>query len=176
MDTTQDRDSYRLLGLPLRGLVAAVVVSICLLVGVMFWMTDSSEPQSPRSTTPSLRLSDPTVETGDVVELNVSAPPEHTWGVMTAVRSSGAAADEFLFYWRTWPGASERPLRAQRPGSGSLDVEAIGFGGDASFLVRIPRLQPGQYVIAKTFVTKATPGKSLAERSVTAEATFSISS
>jgi hypothetical protein len=103
---------------------------------------------------PELGVSDDSVRVGDVFDLYVRAPDGYTWGLPTSLQALRDGKWRTLYQWSTWPGKSTGVLEAisiKDPGV----WPAIGFAGSASFRLRIPDVEPGDYRITIHFTDDA---------------------
>lgn len=107
---------------------------------------------SPYPSGPGLAVSDETVRAGEAIDFHVQATQNYTWGVATALETFNDGEWVVLYYWSTGGDKHSRIIEAFTAEEQNV-FPAIGFTGDASFRIRIPDVEPGEYRITKTFIT-----------------------
>jgi hypothetical protein len=73
------------------------------------------------------------------------------WGVPTSLKEKRNGKWETVYQWETWAG--EKAISEPFPAPKTNRSYSSGFGGEASFKIRIPDLAPGEYRITKRFST-----------------------
>lgn len=103
-----------------------------------------------------LTISDREVTPGQVVEVSFEPPPQHdVWGVEGELWQERDGKWKRIAWTYGWAG---KPQMTTIWPEESGVFEAIGFGGSASWMWRVPaRLQAGTYELRKEWLPKAKP-------------------
>jgi hypothetical protein len=130
-------------------LQGAALVAV-LLLGACSAPGGSANDPAAAARGPKLSVSEQTVHVGDVIELQVEASRNDTWGVQTSLEESRDGKRETIYYWSTWAGKESR-INEPFPADEATVFPLIGFQGEGSFKIRVPDVAPGEYRITKSF-------------------------
>jgi len=164
------RIDVRSLSMP-QWILPVAAAGLALSVAAVVLMSDGGDKRPVGPSAPTLSVGEETVHAGDVIELRVQASESYIWGVPTSLEESQGGQRKSLYYWGTWAGENSQTIEPVSASEGNM-FAAIGFAGPASFMIQVPDVEPGEYLITKTFIKNGTG--SVKERTITSRAQLTV--